>query len=188
MSEIMGIYSRDPNDDAPTNDSIIVDPATPAIPVMINLEVVQGQLVFKMKDMRNVSEKDSVIGESDDDGYYIRVRDDDLVIEFELSAEWDWGFDGLKPFTLKKKKNGPHDNSKNFHCRDHDPANPRKLFVEMKPSGQHPGNHGFKQGYNLYVAMGQPKGEPLPIRIDPIVKNPPPGDGKNAKAGVWVPI
>ena len=188
MSEIIGLYSRDPNEDAPGSPRRIVADGTPVIPVMIDLTVEAGQLVFKMKDMRDVLAADSVIGESTDAGYYIRVRSSQQIIAFELSPFWDWEFDGTKPFTLKQKKNGNHDNTANFHCRDLDPMLPRTLLVEMVPSKQPKGEQGFKQGYNLYVKMGQPKGGMLPIRIDPIVKNPPPDNGKNGEPKIWLPI
>lgn len=188
MTELTGLTDRDPNEDAAAHYEPVVKKDTPVIPVMVDLVIEAGQLVFKMQDKRAVLPAESVIGHTDEAGYYIRVRDQDIVIELELSPWWDWEFDGDKPFTLKQKKNGIHDNVKNFHVRKW--TEPRKMQVEMKRSGQpvQISGPGFKQGYNLYVKMGQPKGEALPIRIDPIVKNPPPVGGMNAPAGVLLPI
>ncbi|MFM5947879.1 MAG: nucleotide synthetase [Novosphingobium sp.] len=187
MVEILGPGPRDPNDDAPACENPVVDPGAPVIPVLIDLAVEQGQLVFKMKDDRNVPPDQSVIGHTDEDGYYIRVYAE-IVVELKLSPWWDWDFDGDAPFTLKKKKEGTHDNSNNFHVRKRDAHNRRTVNVEIKPSGKPAGDHGFKQGFNLYVVMGQPNGGKLPVRIDPIVKNPPPIGGMNAPSGVFFPI
>jgi hypothetical protein len=130
------------------------------------------------------TDPDRVVGIAPNGDRYLRVPKDKVVqIDCLLTGVWKWNFPrGADGVTLATSGH-------EVRYWLIDKANPKMRRIIIKSSGLEPqanaqsddGRHDEK--FNLQVEIKQAHGKPLAIEIDPITKNPPPGNGKSAPLG-----
>ncbi|MBS0482153.1 MAG: hypothetical protein JSR96_08350 [Proteobacteria bacterium] len=92
----------------------------------------------------------------------------DRIFTFDLSPEWQWYLDPSPdrdhcPVTFKTNSGTL------YRVTD---AKDQRLTLHAK-ARPNPPTGGASDTFNLYVFLVQAKGTPVPVRIDPIVSNPP---------------
>jgi hypothetical protein len=148
--------------------------------IEFDLVISGGMIVFKMGGPPEIVKRD------DDHGSAIWVpRNNNLILTVNLSG-WNWEFDQVSPLVPKK---AAHD--RYFHV-DTVGSNRKQLILHLKASGLPHDHPDHDQQFNLKVLMMQPGARfPLPITIDPDVKNPPVGGDPPPpppKVHTWLPI
>lgn len=99
-------------------------------------------------------------------------RNQDRIFNLALSPDWRWKLDPRgnsagAPVTFKR--GDPH----LYRVSDLTDQT-LKLHAKARPSAPKEGVQDF---FNLYISLEQDSGDPIPVRIDPITQNPPPGWG-----------
>ena len=134
--------------------------------IELSLTMQGRQLVFTMKSIAGDNLLKVVDGQN-----FLAIYEK-TIAQFVLNASTDWSLDG-KAGIIEFKD--PLDWQ--FYSLTHNPSETplRSFTLHARPTGK-PQSDPQDHPFNLFVLLPQPDGvPPLPITIDPGIKNPPPG-------------
>ncbi len=157
------------DDHAPTGPDVDAGPNVSEGTIELGARIRNGNLDFTMRDI----EGDFVrFNEQTRERYLAITAKTRLIIRLSDVINWTFDFDA-GPIRLKKES------SARFYKVRQNGANSREIILEVIPTGVPPSQAGQAQvhPFNIYLKVGQNLGSPWPIRLDPIVKNPPTGNG-----------
>jgi hypothetical protein len=141
------------------------------VQVRFDVSLENGKLDFVLVDTTPwpPGSDEHAVGKDAEGNYCLLIeRKQDRIFEVSLNENVDWAFDpdsspGRKGMTVKKG---------NAALYDAEVVNPGLMLITAK-SRPNPPADGAKDYFNFYVKVGQSSGLPIPIRIDPIGRNPP---------------
>lgn len=157
------------DDHAPTGSGVNPAEGVTEGTVELGVRIRNGNLDFTMRDIEGNFVR---FNEQTRERYLAITAQSRLTIR--LSDVISWTFDtAAGPIRLKKEASAP------FYKVTHQGADPREIVLEVIPTAVAPDQAGETEvhPFNIYLKVRQNLGDPWPIRLDPIVKNPPPVGG-----------
>lgn len=179
------------NERVPPRRPTVVRPAPPPTmvgTVEIHLEADQanGTISLLMAEPNPDPDPERhLIGQAANGEYYLRVPKGETVqVDLVLSGSWDWKYyeaeDGV---TL-----GRSTHARRYWLIGYPAYDGKTIRIIIESSGFEPssvaadrGQHDEKFNINVLIRQDQTN-RPLVLEIDPITKNPPPGDGRKDPA------
>lgn len=147
--------------------------AADEVSVQLDMKVNGGTLniVFvDTTDWKPGSEGRAVAKDAAGNTCLVVERGQDRIFNVTLAPDWRWQFDlrgnsAGAPLTFKR-------GNPNLYGVSEPKAQTLKLHAKARTNAPKEGVQDF---FNLYISLAQDSGEPIPVRIDPITQNPPPG-------------
>jgi hypothetical protein len=152
-------------DHGPSGPSVAPGPGVSVGTIELGARIRNGNLDFTMRDIEGNYVR---FNEQTRERYLAITTKTRLIIR--LSDVINWTFDtDAGPIRLKKEGSAP------FYSVSHDGSDPREIVLEVIPTGIEPDAAGEAEvhPFNIYLKINQNLGSPWPIRLDPVVKNPP---------------
>jgi hypothetical protein len=176
------------NDYAPGNADIVsgtvFEPYLRDSEVTFCMETIRSTATGKDNVRITMTSSESNIGGDIDNGYYIAVKPgESWRILFKLSSQIDWEFDINDPISFKDKEHISSQipfvgrKEKNYSVSDITSNGFILTITSIHNPNTHvpPSDPGKSHPFNIYVKIRQSSLKLNAFRIDPDVKNPPPG-------------